>query len=108
MLARSSSSWIRRRTAGLSLSVHSAAPADAAFFFAAMPPLVSACLPRPSIPAWRGAQRLRENRLDVVHPGDAQVLAQMLRDVFEVRFVAIGGDHVDDPGALGGERLLLE
>ena len=35
-------------------------------------------------------------------------VADVLRDVVEVAAVALGQDHVGQPGRVGGEHLLLE
>src|SRR4051794_40535197 len=102
MLSRSSSSSTRRRMAGLSLSDHTAAPAVAAFFFAAITSSLSTCLLGASIPARRASKRLREDRPHVVDPREAQPLAQVLRHVLDVGLVAARRDDVPHAHALRG------
>src|SRR3954468_5208994 len=103
MFSRSSASSMSRRRAGLSLSDHTAAPAAAAFFFAAITSSLSTCLLGASIPARRASKRLREDRLDVIHPGEAQALAQVLGHVLDVGLIADRRDDVAHSDALGGQ-----
>src|SRR5919202_3989489 len=96
----------------------------AAFFFAAIPPLAVEVAGSSSL--WREhtrtahrqlrsgegdaarAQRGLEHLAHVVDPGEVEVLAQVLRDVLQIGLVAGRRDDARDPGALGGQRLLLE
>src|SRR3954449_3710576 len=97
-----------------------AAPAFAAFFFAATcSPLARShvralgehtpdgALGTPP-PVARRLERGVEHLGDVVDPAELQALAQVLRDVLEIRLVAAGGPRPPGPCARGRERLLLE
>src|SRR3954447_11063557 len=118
MFPRSSPSSTSRCTYGLSLSATAAAPALAAFFFAAieLPRLACGCrrehTPTTTTPSARCRRRRLERELedllDVLDETELDVLAQVLGEILAVALVELRGDDEAHARALGRERLLLE
>src|SRR3954452_1371991 len=118
MFTRSSPSSTSRCTYGLSLSATAAAPALAAFFFAAieLPRLACGCRREhtrttaapPARCRRRRLERQLEDVLDVLDEAELDVLPQVLREVLAVALVEFRGDDQPHARALGREGLLLE
>src|SRR3954465_2621358 len=113
MFSRSSSSWTSRCTYGLSLSATAAAPALAAFFFAAieLPRLACGCRREHTRTSAASSARCCPRRLegeleyglDVVDEAELDVLPQVLREVLAVALVELRGDDQAHARALGRE-----
>src|SRR5215213_9200585 len=116
MLSRSSSSSISRRTYSLSAAARPCSHASCAFvllairltllFLASCAELIPA--PRPRNPRSDRLKGRLEDLRDAIHEHEFEVLSLVLGDLGHITAVSLRHDHSLDPGALGGERLLLQ
>src|SRR4051795_8067028 len=111
MFSRSSSSSMSRRTYGLDATDRAASPAFALLLCAPMGLLRSFPGCRGRLPSCAIPIRLQgdlQHIADVVGVDEVQSLPLLLGDLLDIPLVPIGHDHLLDPGALRGERLLLQ